>query len=204
MPDDISLYRLESGLIQLLEYRQERLSSTEDPASEEELVALDGEIKAYVTEKLPVKIDSTAAVVLWKERRLASLREEKERIKRAINAESSDLERLKAYIADVLALLPEPKKGSRKLSGATHTLSLRGNGGLAPMEISDETMVPNQYRDATVTMPYEDWSKIEGFCPNAAKVTVSLNNARIRDDLESGEGVPGASLLPRGSSLKVT
>lgn len=204
MTSDISLFRLETGLLDLLDHRADRLADKSDPPSDEELDAIDLEIKAYTTEHLPKKVDSIAAVVLWKEGRLKALAIEKDRISRAINSESSDLALLKRYIADVIELSPEPRKGPKKLVGSTHTLTLTGNGGVQPLEITDESLVPNEYCqwEGWLTDTAYNWL-IDCFGDQGGKLKRVVSNELVREALEQAcGGCDGKGFVnPDGSAV---
>src|ERR1035441_2191434 len=130
---ELSLYNIDAELTQLLNYRDERMSDRDDPATEEELKALDGEIQKYM-QQLPAKVDGVAAIFRrWKAAR-ESAKAEISRIQGIIAHIEARETRLKVYVADILAMQPEPAKGCRKLTGnAGSVLMLKGNGGLAPL-----------------------------------------------------------------------
>lgn len=51
-------------------------------------------------------------------------------------------------------------KESRKLQSALGSISLVGNGGKQPVEIADESLIPDEFWRVTVTMPAERWNDI--------------------------------------------
>jgi hypothetical protein len=71
--------------------------------------------------------------------------------------------------------------GNRKLLGEKFTIAIQKNGGSTPVVIPDETQIPKEFL-AVKYMPMKD---------------------AIRERLERGEYVPGASLGERGESLRI-
>ena len=198
---DISLYHLDQGLSELLDYRAERVADTIDPPDADELEAVDGQIRKYL-EALPTKIDGVAAVLLHRQRRQENLASEIKRLTAALEVAKAEEVRLKDYIAAVLEKQPMPKKGPRKLVGQTSELRLVQNGGLAPLLIDDETMIPNEYRVATVTLPYDIWFAWKTMLP-VTKCTVAVSNTAVRKGIEEHGGVPGAHIGDRGQRVEV-
>jgi hypothetical protein len=196
MTSDVTLFSLDRGLTDLMELRSEMVEAGETTE------AIDGQIREYL-QTLPAKIDGCAAVRIWKDRRIDTLKAERNRISAAIATEQADLARLDGYLIEGLERQPEPRKGPRKLVGQTHTISLRGNGGIAPLVITDEAEIPEEYRTATVTVPYSDWATMEPLFPADTKCTVAVSNAAVRAGIEQLGGVPGAHIGERGISLVV-
>jgi len=186
---DISLYHIETGLAELIQYRAERVAEIDGPLAEGELDAIDSEIRKYQM-ATPAKVAGVAAIFRsWRAHR-DTAKAEIGRLKKIVAHLEAMEDRLKEYVADVLAMLPEPKKGPRKLTGADGSvLSLRGNGGVQPLTISDETLVPDEYKIMIVTMPMSVWltvaAEVERSAdPAALKQTTSVNMAALREALE--------------------
>lgn len=56
----------------------------------------------------------------------------------------------------------------RKVEGKTGSISLVGNGGRQPVVITDEALVPDEYRTVTIKMNAELWRKICAALPDLA------------------------------------
>jgi hypothetical protein len=95
----------------------------------------------------------------------------------------------------------------RKLEGKTGSISLVGNGGRQPVVITNEVLIPDEYRTVTVKMSAELWRKVCAALPDLAgleECKKDPNLTLIYNALESGmDGVPGAILAPLGSHVRV-
>jgi hypothetical protein len=221
----LTLYSLSSELTELLELRAEMVVNSEDTTT------VDHQLREYLA-RLPEKVDAVAAVLRTMDSQIDLAKAEEHRLKTRRQHIEAGRQRLESYVKEVLSSLPEPKRGkTKKLVGATCTLTLRPNGGSAPLEIQDPAMVPDEYCTATVTMPWLMWDAMtEGML---ARDIVDLkpkrepSNAAIRKALEedcwdcsgtggpteasrcpacggSGkQGVAGCRLGERGFSLKI-
>lgn len=204
---DLSLFHLDRDLAGLIEYRQERIADAADPPSEDELKALELEIRRYL-EALPKKVSGTVAVVRhWRSQRMAA-KQEIDRLK-AIVAHLDAMEaRLLDYCGEILEKQPEPKKGCRKLTGTDgSTISLKGNGGVQALDIYDPEGVPHDCWKTTIAMPTDEW---EGMKEHFLDIGLTLISERsepdpkaIREAIEDVGGVPGARLLERGKHVEI-
>lgn len=176
---DLTLYQLETGLAELLEYRAARMADREDPPTAEELEALEGEVRRYEI-ATPAKVSEVAAIFRhWKQQREAVIAE-RQRLK-AIEKNLEAMEaRLKVRVAEVLELLPEPtgKIKSKVLTGADGSrLILKTNGGLLALQVDgwdaeqerwlvEETVLPAEFETAMVRMPLDIYAHlIRGILP---------------------------------------
>ncbi len=229
-PLDLSLYSLETGLAELIEYRQSRLMDGETPPTEEEIAAIDAEIQRYEIAK-PAKVTGVVGIFQsWKSKRQAA-KAEIDRLRAIITHLETMEARLKDYCASVLERLPAPKRGSRKLVGVDGSeLSLRTNGGLQPLEITDVAEIPDEYCRMEGWISTVDWLRILRILDEWPKAEMKRvpNNAAIREALaqpcpvcQGGSafgfreipcttcggtgkvGIPGARLLPRGDHVEV-
>ena len=116
--------------------------------------------------------------------------------------------------------------------GVRHSISLRGNGGLAPLTITDAALVPDELQDMRVTMTfaqylelrrtvwqkYEEGIEVDGPFPSNERIRAALAKrcdhcdgapaVGTKDECQwcSGTGcavVPGARLDPRGETVIV-
>lgn len=203
---ELSLYHVDAELQALIQYREDREMDTEDPMGDDERAALNGEIARYL-EALPAKVEGVAAIFrMWRGQR-ELIKAEAERLAKLARRIEANETRLKGYVADILAMQPEPKKGCRKLVGRDgSTLSLKGNGGLEPLAIQ-EGILPAEYRDVTVRIPQNQYDSIRDHLADIEidvfEVGVAPNGQRIRGALAEGEDIPGAHLEPRGAHVEV-
>jgi len=143
----LSLFAIETVLLDLIMLREEMLESSEDVA------AVDEQITAYIRQEV-VKVDNIRA--FWRHCELmrdAAKAEAETQAQRA-KAWASRLDRLKETCRSVMETIPFPTGKPRKLEGRTGSLLLKANGGKQAVEISNESMVPDELCTVTVTMPW--------------------------------------------------
>ena len=121
--------------------------------------------------------------------------------------------RIRQYVQVVIESLgPDAKGKPKKLEGKTVTFSLRAKPG--SVEITDESVVPAEYKSTTVTLPLETWELIcDDFRDDdddplwteiqRAKALVSVSKSAIKAAIDRGAEVPGADLSIGGHSLVV-
>jgi hypothetical protein len=226
MTTDLSLYRIDETLAQLLMLREEMAKDGEDTAEVEKQIA------EYM-EALPAKVSGVCAIFrMWKSQ-VAAIKAEEERLYGLRKRVEAHEARLKGYVAEILERQPEPAKGSKKLAGADGSaLILKGKGGVQPLQYNSEKL-PAEYCDVTVTMTWDTWRclchqvKIEIL----GQERTEPSHQRIREALAQPcpacggkgfdqapgygdetcescggtgkQGVPGATLLPRGSHVEI-
>jgi hypothetical protein len=185
---DLSLYQLEKDLADLIEYRQDRLADTENRPTEEEIAALDAEIQRYEIAE-PAKVSGVVAIIRkWKTTR-ETAEAERKRLKAICTHLECMEERLKSYLEQIVDALPKPKKGAKKLVGKDgSTIMLKGNGGLAPMIITDPAAIPDELKVATIRMPARDWYRI------ARENTWIVGATYIEEHIEPDNGAIRAEL----------
>ena len=199
---ELSLYHIDSELAALLDYRDERISDTEDPATAEEIAAVDGQIAVYM-QALPAKVEGVAAMFRkWASQRQA-VKDEIRRLSSIFDHIENKEKRLKSYVADILAMQPEPAEGCRKLVGnGGSVLMLKGNGGLAPLTVQED-ILPEEFKKITVTLPLAVWNDINVADGWALNFKIEPDNTGIREALNAGLDVPGAHIEPRGTHVEV-
>lgn len=72
--------------------------------------------------------------------------------------------------------------GRTKIDTARFRLSVAGNGGKQPLEVT---------------------ATVEELGPDYTSTFVEVDNTKIRAALEAGKVVPGCTLLPRGTGLRI-
>jgi hypothetical protein len=225
--EDLSLYRADSQLEELIEYRQSRIEDSDTPATAEELVAIDGQIEQYLA-ALAKKADGVSGLLLrWKSQQQA-ITAECQRLKELLHRIAVRDARLREYVAMVMSRQPAPAKGPRRLRGNTSELVLRANGGPAPLVVAQPELIPHELQTVEVTLRYDLWEQlVRGVADEladriqaVAKLKVQPSNALIRQEFEkrcpacSGAGcaecggtgsksVPGAYLGERGNWIDI-
>ncbi len=199
----MGLYRIDETIAQLIQLR-------EDPATtEEERAAIDGELKLYAEEQMPAKVDGYRGYIKLCRMNQQAAKEEKAIAFDAERMWASRAERMEEILKEVME-----RRGVKRLDGKIGHISLKGNGGLAPMEPVNESILPDEYRSISFTLPLPAWYKLQKllemtdqggmlrFMLMSAKAA-SVNMASVRAALEAGEDVPGARLAERGKHIEV-
>lgn len=143
----LSLYDREQEWKQL----EELLASDEgaEAANQEELVALVEKTFLAVQEKR----DNFCAFLAWLEGQQALGEVEQERLEARIKRIKAARERLEKVAIGVIRSLGQDDKGKwKKLEGRTSTLQLNRNP--ASVEILDDTKVPDEFKEKTVTITF--------------------------------------------------
>lgn len=176
----LTLYALDEDLTQLITERQDMAEHSEDTAQ------IDGLIAQYL-EALPAKVDAVAAMLRHLESQESLARDAQEWAMLRRRRFREMRERLEACTSAVIEKQPKPKRGSRKLEGATSTLSLVGNGGHEPLEIYNEALIPDQCCDAEITMPWPDYEAVcrilEKYVMQLPKPKRVVSNKAVREAL---------------------
>ena len=203
----MTLWNLEQGLADLFQ-RREELTVPEASGIESfvELQEVDVAIEAYIKAEVQ-KVDGVRG--WWKH--LEMMRD-------AAKAEASTMQdraqvfdrKLTVLKSAILVTLEEMEFRAgkpRKLEGKTGSISLVGNGGRRPVVITNEVLIPDEYRTVTVKMSAELWRKVCAALPDLAgmqECRKEPNLTLIYNALESGmDGVPGAVLAPLGFHIRV-
>ena len=167
MSVELSLYTIESDLANLVEMREQTLASLKQADSEgdlpeiiqrlnEEAVEIDAAIQLYVKTEI-TKVDNIRA--FWKHCELMrdAAKEEARVQSDRSKAWGARLDRLKATCAMVMESIPFPSGKSKKLEGRTGSIYLKANGGKQSVEVTDESLVPDELCTVTVMMSAELW-----------------------------------------------
>lgn len=221
----LTLYSLSSELTDLINERMEMVEAGENTAE------IDKQLSAYFA-ALPNKVDAVAAVLKHMEAQEELATAEVARLNARRRSFASERERLEGYVKDVLAALPDPKRGKvKKLEGGTASLQLWPNGGAQSLDVQDPAMVPIEYQTVTVKMNMADWVAYGGPIQKNCSfdVTQEPDDKLIRKALAENcwdcsgtgryghedeapcpacggsgkQGVPGCSLRPRESHLRI-
>ncbi len=196
-----SLFQLEHELVELMALREEMAEAGED------VTACDQQIQEYAKRELR-KVDGIRQYL-----RHAQIMEE------AAKAEAARLEvlarRWKAkgeWLKGICQGVME-HFGIKRIEGQTGSLSLRGNGGFAPLTITDESLIPEELCEYRGVISGRAWIDMESYfisrdCMESwrGRQDVQMerhpNNGKIREALKRGP-VAGVREDPRGVSLVV-
>lgn len=153
----LSLWNLESQLVELFDLRAEAYATASADNSEENRNACDvieAEITRYIHAEV-VKVDGIREYArhcaLMADAAKAESKAQSDRSK----AWSDRLKRLKDGVQVCMEAM-----GRKKLEGKTGTLSLRGNGGVQPVDVYDESLVPDELCDFEGRIPGMAWLRI--------------------------------------------
>lgn len=205
----LSLFQIEAELLGLIEAREDALERlgiavrTEDFTTreeiEEELVSIDALIKTYLKAEVK-KVDGIAYAVKEFEARAAARSQEAERMKQSADRDAETAKRIKAMVLEVMQ-----EFGEKKLPGRLFSISRQGNGGVQALTIVQPDLVPMSFQRITVEIGadvFRDFSiQFDGHYRAVGGVHPDPKD--IREALESGEGVMGARLEPRGEHIRI-
>ncbi len=175
---ELSLFQIEDGLRDLYAMREEtRAAMLEDTAgvswneSQAQLAVINEAILNYLRAEVK-KVDGTADFILMLDRLAHEPRDRKGVTERCeidqeidrLRARRDNLRELmqnvKDNVAFVMGEMPWREGKPKKLEGVRHSITLRGNGGAQPVEIHDESLVPDDLCRVTVTMSADLWRAI--------------------------------------------
>jgi Gp157 protein len=216
MPESLTLYDIETDLLNLMLCREAALDDSEmRPALRDEAVKqIDLAIRERISNEIQ-KVDGIAFYLREFAARAAAAKAEKDRLAARQRMWEAREERLKEIVTGVMLMT-----GKKRLEGDSNTLRLQKCP--ASVEIGQLGMVPDEYLKATVTMPLELWNlvlelienaKDEGYgaapcifkqiAPVMASVKLDASKSKIAEALKRGDGVPGCSLVTDKMSLRV-
>jgi peptidoglycan hydrolase CwlO-like protein len=138
--------------------------------------ALD-EMLAGLDEELEAKADDYAALIQSLRSRADARAEEAKRMRDLAAADEALADRLKQRLKDAMEAT-----GKAKIETPRFRLSVQSNGGAQPLEVAvPPEQLPPQYQ----------------------AVRVEADKAALREALTAGATIPGVTLLPRGTSLRI-
>lgn len=193
----LSLFDIEQGLAAVL-------SEYEDCESDAERANVQQAIEAYVAAEV-AKVDGIRSYLRHCGIMATAAKEEAQRFNERARAWEARESRLKEACLRVM-----DSAGKKKLEGNTGTLLVKGNGGLAPLNKTDESMIPDEccYFVGKVAAPL--WLRTVKQCPwlenefagDSVKMERTVDNKLVRDALAKGP-VAGAFLGERDRHLEV-
>jgi hypothetical protein len=194
-----SLYDISVAIVGLHELREQ----AEYEGDAARVTEIDGQLKQYLSNELPAKIDSVRNYIRWQENEAAVRAEEAKNQAVLAGRAEANVERMKGMLLWCLQQL-----GQTKLEGALHWVRRQGNGGLRPLNIRQPELVPDEYRLVAIRMPLDKWRQygdhLADIGIDCELVRTELDNGEIRAALERGEGVPGCELGERGEHVRTS
>lgn len=195
----MSIYDLQATLVGLMDI------VTDPEVTPEERTVAEQEIARYVAAEI-VKVDGIRAYLRHCDMMEAAAKQERDIQAERAQAWGSRAKRLKQFCLDAMGI-----SGKRKLEGRTGVLSISGNGGLQPLVIDDEKLIPEGYFDQVRRLNTDRVRMaLTAHCPacrGTCIVPFAASGAMLTTCLTCGgtgkQGVPGAHLEPRGEHLRV-
>lgn len=193
-PRNLSLFRIETELEELMQLR-------EDPElMPEERAATEAAIAEYVNREV-AKVDGIRAYLRHCEVMRDAANEEAKRQRELSTAWDARREKLMDLCYQVMQAA-----GKKKLEGKTGTLQIKGNGGRQPVTITEPSLIPDEYCEYVGKVAGSLWRQIIDKLPwiestGEAEMVRTPRKSQIGDALKNG-AVPGAHLEERGSHLE--
>lgn len=131
---------------------------------------------AGLDEALDQKAEDYAAVIMSLQARSDARAAEAKRIRELANADATVAQRLKERLKQAMETT-----GRARIDTTRFRLTVASNGGKQPMLIEDESAIPPEF---IVQVP-------------------EVDRDAVRAVLEAGRPVPGCTLVPRGTSLRI-
>lgn len=131
---------------------------------------------AGLDEALDQKAEDYAAVIMSLQARSDARAAEAKRIRELANADATVAQRLKERLKQAMETT-----GRVRIDTTRFRLTVANNGGKQPMLIEDQSAIPTEF---IVQVP-------------------EVDKDAVRAALEAGRAVPGCTLVPRGTSLRI-
>lgn len=195
------LYAIEEHLAALVDTLELVPPDQEQQFREEFKVALSTAVE---------KRDRVGQFMAHIEQQIAFATSEIDRLRERKGAYQRALERIENYVTHTIEALGRDAKGKyRKLEGQTVTFSL---AGCPPsVEVTDESLVPAEYKTLTLKLPASVFEQILGWLETGQRETVashvkchdiSIDKRSVKSAISAGIAVPGADLAIGKTSLR--
>jgi len=208
----LSLFDIEAGIHELMTAWQEAEGAEAITAAEEAIQQYAGaEVRKVDGVRRYIRACDAQAAVAKAEALVQSQR---------AKAWESRRDRLNASVLGIMQAF-----GLRKLEGETGRFRIQANGGVAPVTVTDVSILPDEYKSIVVKMSLSAWADLLDragsemttcggqILPNIESIRSSLNAVcpmcQAIDIMcahcggTGKQGVPGARLDPRGEHLRV-
>jgi len=152
-PQDLTLYGIETSIVELLAFRDEIEADPDMTPAEisESLKACDEQIQAVLGRELQ-KVDGVAHVLMEMEARAEVAKKERDRLNERARTWQKRHDWLEGRVIEALQFRLQAT-GAKKLEGETSTLSLRKNP--PSVEIRQPLLLPDDYTKHTLTVPHK-------------------------------------------------
>jgi len=192
-PRRASLYDIASEILQVHILREEAEWEGDSARVEE----LDSQLKQYLRQELPAKVDSIRNYIRWQQNEAVVRTKEAQEQAILAGRAQDNIERIKAMCLWVMQQLD-----TKKLEGSLQWIRRQGNGGVRPLEIRQPELVPEEFMEVHVTLPLAAARLLLAQGDGAMRDTAEPATERIRAALERGEAVPGCVLGERGEHVR--
>lgn len=206
---DLSLYGIETQLLELMNFRDDVLSDPDMTPQEQKdsLDAIDKQVQEYITAEVK-KCDGIARYLREFGARAATLKEEAKRCSEMAKAWEKRHDSLESMVISIME-----QTGQKRIDGKHSVLSLRKNP--PSVEVAQPDMVPGEYKRVTVTMPESLWNQVgQSLLLKDVRVAAALIDSakvgapepmkqKIGEELKVGGSVPGCRLRTDGVRLEV-
>ncbi len=184
MTPQTQLWNLRGQLFELMEEREaiaqdiRDLAGSEDQAARQaEFEALEKAIGTFVLEKVK-QVDEIRAPLLAMRDAAKVCREEEKRAGNQALAWDRKADTLEDLVKVCLQHLSESgywkPKETRKVFSPLGSFTLRGNGGKQPVVVTDESLVPDELCNVTMTFPSNYLKHMQAFFAGAEDVVVKF------------------------------
>ena len=150
---ELTLYQIEDDLLSLLDIRDEAANENDIDA----LKAIDEQLVEYAKAEVR-KADGIAHHWRNFEARVAAKKAESKRLAAEARLDEERLDRLKSMVQFAMESFEWRAGKPRVIEGKTCKLYLKRNGGRPAVEISDESLVPDEFCTVTVAMNAISWA----------------------------------------------
>ena len=206
----MSLYRIESDLVELM-------AALDEAEDEETKRAIEQGIEEYLGREVR-KVDHIRGYLRYCETMIAASRLAASEATQMSRIWQNRYEHLKERTQRTMEGFQV-----KALEGQAGKLLVKRNGGVEPLDLYNEELLPDEYRTATIEMPLTQWKAIQAVVPGAPEAKrAEPDTKRIRAALATpcwlcnakggecqecgGTGrttVAGARLNERGSHLEI-
>lgn len=201
MPQNLTLYQIETELLDLMALREDLVS---DPEQAKALAATDHLIFEYIQREVR-KVDGIAGYLRECQARAETLRKEASRLKTLADRWDQRQERVRRITKEVMLLI-----GANKLSGADSEIALRKCP--PSTDVAQPDIVPPRYRRVGFELAGDLASKLLDLLSESPDLRRALASSErdlgpvkslILSDLKLGSDIPGCRLVTDKTRLDV-
>ncbi len=194
----MSLWAIDETIDQLVTMREE------PDISEEERLAIDGQLEEWVSRQLE-KFDGCYGYIRYEEQQAKMAKEVSDTADEWMQVHENRARRVRDMVKRVM-----DGRGIRRVSGAVGSFTICHNGGKQAVKIPQPDLVPDPFRVWRFSLSYAAFEQLKYALSFHARGSELLHDiksipdeAKVRAELERGEPVAGAYLEERGNHLRV-